>query len=82
MYPTTAKDDAISNVKTADHNVADNLHNAAHRAGQKVRSMYNSASEEISHASDTVTTEIRTNPVRSSVIALGIGVLLGALIRR
>jgi len=75
MSSNTTRDDAVNDMK-------DGLHTAAHQAGCKVRSIYNSASNEISHASDTVTTEIRSNPVRSSLIALGIGVVLGALIRR
>jgi hypothetical protein len=44
--------------------------------------MYNSASDEISHASGAVTGEIRSNPIRSSAIALGLGVVIGALLRR
>jgi ElaB/YqjD/DUF883 family membrane-anchored ribosome-binding protein len=31
---------------------------------------------------DRVTGEIRTNPVRSSMVALGAGLLLGLLMRR
>lgn len=43
--------------------------------------LYDSASHEISHASSAVTNEIRSNPVRSSAIALGAGVLLGMIFR-
>jgi len=82
MFPTTAKDDTVSNLKNSAQDIKGDLYNAANQAGRKVRSMFNSASDEISHASDTVTAEIRTNPVRSSMIALGVGVLLGALLRR
>lgn len=82
MFPSTAKDDTVSNLKNSAHEVSTELHNAANQAGRKVRSMYNTASDEISHASEKVTGEIRSNPVRSSMIALGVGVLLGALIRR
>jgi len=78
MFSTTTKD----STQNAAQDIKGDLSNAANLAGRKVRSLYNSASDEISHASDTVTTEIRTNPVRSSMIALGIGVLLGALLRR
>ncbi|NBX02467.1 MAG: DUF883 family protein [Alphaproteobacteria bacterium] len=79
MFPSSAKTD---NLQNAANDVKDDLQNAANQAGRKVRSLYNTASDEISHASETVTTEIRSNPIRSSVIALGVGVLLGALIRR
>ncbi len=71
MYPSTAKDDTVTT-----------LQNSANEAGRKVRSMVNAASDEISHASEKVNGEIRSNPVRSSMIALGVGVLLGALLRR
>ena len=48
----------------------------------KVLNLYNSAFDELSHATETVTTQIRTKPVQSSVVALGIGFLIGALMRR
>lgn len=82
MFSPTVKDNSENTLKNSAHEKLDDLQNAANQAGRKVRSVFNSASDEISHASDTVTSEIRTNPIRSSVIALGIGVLLGALIRR
>ena len=81
MFPSTTKDN-VNNLKSDSCTVKDDLQTAANQAGRKVRSMFNSASDEITHASDTVTTEIRSNPVRSSMIALGVGVILGALLRR
>ena len=79
---TPTKDTTVSTLKDTDQDMYEDLHIAANNAGRKVRSMYNTASDEISHASAYVGTEIRANPVRSSVIALGVGVLLGALLRR
>ena len=79
---TISKDDGVANLKDSVHDINGELHNAANQAGRKVRSLYNSASDEIANASDTVTNEIRSNPVRSSMIAMGVGVLLGALLRR
>lgn len=55
------------------------LHAAANQAGRTVRGLYNSASGEVCHATDKVTTEIRSNPIRSSVIALAVGVFFGVL---
>lgn len=55
---------------------------AANQAGRKVRNIYDTVTSQAMDAKDTVTTEIRTNPVRSSVIALGVGFVLGALFRR
>jgi ElaB/YqjD/DUF883 family membrane-anchored ribosome-binding protein len=47
-----------------------------------VRGLYNAASDEMANASDRVSAEIRINPLRSTAIALGVGVVLGALLRR
>ncbi len=91
MY--TAKDENIQNMKSSVKNIADNanelaeggkqdLRAVANNAGRKVRSLFNTANDEIHHAGETVTTQIRSNPIQSSVIALGLGVVLGALFRR
>jgi ElaB/YqjD/DUF883 family membrane-anchored ribosome-binding protein len=69
-------------LKTADHSYSDGLHAAAHQAGESVRGMYNSASNELTHAGDRMKAEIRSNPIRSSAIALGVGALIGMLMRR
>lgn len=82
MFPSTAKEDAVTNLKNSARETKDELHEVANQAGRKVRNAFNAASDEIAHASETVTTEIRSNPVRSTAIALGVGVLLGALLRR
>jgi len=54
----------------------------AEKAGREVRHLVDTASDQLGHAGDSITNEIRNNPVRSSSIALGIGVVLGALLRR
>lgn len=85
MFSTATKDEAVklkSASESTAHELNNDLHIAANNAGRKVRNLYNAASDEISHASEKVTGEIRSNPVRSSLIALGVGVLLGTLIRR
>jgi ElaB/YqjD/DUF883 family membrane-anchored ribosome-binding protein len=82
MLPTTAKEDAASSAKKFGNEFKDGLDQTAHDAGQKIRHLYDSASDEIHHARNVVTTEIRTNPIRSSAVALGAGLLLGMLIRR
>lgn len=53
---------------------------AARKVGKQVRGFVENASDQITDVSDKVTGEIRTNPVRSSAIALGIGFILGALL--
>lgn len=82
MFNSPAKETNTINLKDATSEMGENLHDAAHNAGRKVRGMLHDASDELSHARDYVSTEIRSNPLRSGVIVLGVGVLLGALLRR
>jgi ElaB/YqjD/DUF883 family membrane-anchored ribosome-binding protein len=82
MLSSPVKDTDTINLKDASHEAGETLRNAAHNTGRKLRGMINTASEEISHAGECVSEEIRSNPVRSGVIALGVGVLIGALLRR
>ncbi|MFZ4125147.1 MAG: hypothetical protein ACOYJ2_03635 [Rickettsiales bacterium] len=82
MFNSPAKETNTINLKDGSCEMSESLHDAAHNAGRKVRSMLHTASDEMSHARDYLGTEIRNNPVRSSVIAVGVGVLLGALLRR
>lgn len=69
-------------VSKTSENVVEDISHYASKAGQKVRHFIDTASEEAHHASEKVTQEIRTNPVRSSVIALGVGYILASLLRR
>ena len=82
MFEKNQKAENVSVLKTADHSYSDGLHAAAHQAGESVRGMYNSASNELTHAGDRMKAEIRSNPIRSSAIALGVGALIGMLMRR
>jgi len=58
------------------------LNAAATEAGRHVRSFIDSASEQLASASDIVAKEVRSNPVRSTAIALGVGLVLGAIFNR
>ena len=82
MFNSPAKETHSINLKDGTCEMGETLHDAAHNAGRKVRDMLHTANDELSHARDYVGTEIRSNPVRSSVIALGVGVLLGTMFRR
>jgi ElaB/YqjD/DUF883 family membrane-anchored ribosome-binding protein len=82
MFDNNPKADTKTGLKNAVNDVNVELHSAANQAGRKVRGIYNTASDEITGASDKLTGEIRSNPVRSSAIALGIGFVVGALFRR
>lgn len=74
--------DNISDFKKAERDLKSGVVKTANEAGRNVREMFNTASDEIVHASDVAVTEIRANPVRSTMIALGVGALLGMLLRR
>ena len=76
------KSNIANDTSNAIYEVKDDLHAVVNKAGRKLRSAYDTASEELHHATDVVTTQIRQKPVQSSMIALGVGVLIGALLRR
>lgn len=83
---TATKDDVknytASNANDPAHEARKDLRDAAETAGRKVRGFLNSAGDEIVNVKDTVATEIRTNPVQSALIALGVGIVIGAISRR
>lgn len=69
-------------IKDGAREVQENLRDTAEKAGRKVRSFILTAEDELSSATDTVKSQIRSNPVTSCALALGAGFLLGALYRR
>jgi hypothetical protein len=74
----TAKRD----IRDAASDMKEDLTDAANNAGRKVRDFIHNAGGQVGDVSDRVAGEIRTNPVRSTLVALGVGVLLGAIFRR
>jgi len=82
MFEKNQKAENVSILKSADSKYGDGIQEAAHNAGEHMRDMYNSASNELTHTRDRLTAEIRTNPIRSGAIALGVGALIGLLVRR
>lgn len=92
MFSAT-KDENIHDLKNSAQNlkntatmaandVKDDLQTTARKAGSTVRSYINTARDEVTHAGEAVGSQIRTNPIQSSLIALGIGFIFGALSRR
>jgi ElaB/YqjD/DUF883 family membrane-anchored ribosome-binding protein len=79
---STAAGSAKKDLQTAGSNFGEDAANMARKAGAQVRETFDHASEGFSKASDYVTDEIRGSPVRSSALALGVGVILGLLLRR
>jgi ElaB/YqjD/DUF883 family membrane-anchored ribosome-binding protein len=65
------------------------LEGIVHSVGERVRDFVENAEdgivqarETLADATDNVTTQIRRNPLPATAIALGIGVIVGALLRR
>jgi hypothetical protein len=93
MNPITTSADTGQNFKNLSQEFRGNsseptnsakgdLRHASAKVEGKVLGFIGSASNKISHATDTVTKEIRSNPVQASLVALGAGYILGALFRR
>ena len=93
MFPASTKESVANEAKLGANrvkedirhtasNIGDDLEAAANTAGRKVRQYFDTASDEITHAAETVTTQIRNKPVQSSLMALGVGFVIGALFRR
>jgi hypothetical protein len=57
----------------ATSDVKIDLNDVAAKAGRQVRGFIDSATDQFASASDAVVSEVRSNPVRSSAIALGVG---------
>lgn len=70
--------DAVNEGKDALNSVSD----YASEAGQKVRSVVDRTLDQTSKLSQNVEAEIKSNPIRSSAIALGAGFILGVLLTR
>jgi ElaB/YqjD/DUF883 family membrane-anchored ribosome-binding protein len=81
--------EASNNVRDAAHDMRDHgrdvlndVSGYANEAGQKVRGLFDRTLDGSKTATHRIETEIKTNPVRSSAIALGAGFILGALMTR
>ncbi len=60
----------------------ENLCETANQMGQKLRAIVDNAGDEMSGAGDFLTKEIKEKPLQSSLIALGIGAVLGLILTR
>jgi gas vesicle protein len=76
------KDTNEESLKDTVYEAGNQLHDSANKAGHKVRCMIKNASNDISNATEHLTDEIRNKPVRSSLLALGAGVLIATLLRK
>jgi ElaB/YqjD/DUF883 family membrane-anchored ribosome-binding protein len=94
--PNELKSDAKNVVQHAKRDLSGTLQDVtgdvtyiANKAGKEVRHYVDAANDyidnaknEITYATDMVTKEVRNNPLRSALLALGAGFILGALFRR
>lgn len=95
MFSSNTKEVATSlksDVKDAAHNAkrmekslesdSQDMAQFAHEAGRKVRDYFEVANDTVSQTADRVNDEINAHPMRSTLLALGAGFLIGALLRR
>jgi len=69
-------------VRATVQNLRDDPRAVAHAAGEKLREVVDSAREETQDIAEATERRIKEKPVQSSLIALGVGLVLGALLRR
>ena len=74
--------DAARDVNDRGHDILNDVSGYANEAGQKVRGLFDRTLDNSKSATHKIETEIKSNPVRSSAIALGAGFILGALLTR
>ena len=73
---------AKRDLRDAGSEAKNDLSDIAQQTGRQVRGFIESANEQVMDAGNKVKGEIRSNPIRSSLIALSAGLVLGALFRR
>jgi ElaB/YqjD/DUF883 family membrane-anchored ribosome-binding protein len=82
MAPTITKDPSLKEVKSIVNEAKSDLKGKVQKVENTALKLVHNASDGISHSIDVVKDEIRSKPLRSSAIALGVGVVLGALFAR
>lgn len=75
-------DRTVDNVEKTARHVADDLSARASEAGAKLRTLFDDAQGQINKAGGRLNQEVHDNPVRTGLLALGAGVLIGMLIKR
>lgn len=75
-------DKEIHKVEANYDKTHDDLTHLASDYGAKVRKVFDNASDETTTISKNIENEIKTNPIRSTLIALGAGFIIGALSNR
>ena len=78
----TYKEENARNFKSGPSLANDDVRDTAEAAGRKVRALFDNASEELARAGDTLAEQIKNKPLQSSLIAVGIGFVIGSLLSR
>jgi ElaB/YqjD/DUF883 family membrane-anchored ribosome-binding protein len=76
---------ALGNAEEAindDNNVITDISDSANKIGEQMRAWLDGAAVQAKDNAQKVESQIKSNPVQSSLIALGVGVVLGALLSR
>ena len=73
---------AGATVREAADQIGSDARSVAHRAGAEARRVFSTAKDEFDHATEFAGGQIRQRPVQATLLALGAGLLLGALLRR
>ncbi len=73
---------AVRDVEAEGRSVIDDVSDYANEAGQKVRGVVDRTFDHTQRVTGDIEAEIKSNPIRSSIIALGAGFILGALLTR
>jgi ElaB/YqjD/DUF883 family membrane-anchored ribosome-binding protein len=74
---TQPKEDILPKLQDNIREAGDQLR----KTGRKVRDVAEHTRDEVTQATEAVTTRIHERPVQSSLIALGMGFILGAFLR-
>lgn len=72
----------VNDIEDTGRDALRNVQDYASDAGQKVRGAFDRTLDQTNRFSHRVEDEIRTNPIRSSALALGAGFIIGALLSR
>lgn len=71
--------DAAGQVRAVGANVQDNLRSFAYEAGQRVNDYVSAGRDRFSTATDDYADTVRERPIQASLIALGVGLVLGMI---
>ena len=74
--------DAAGHIRAGAANVQDNLRGFAYEAGQRVNDYITTGRERFDTATEDYADRVRERPLQTSLIVLGVGLLLGAFMNR